>query len=161
MGAWLAGRSLAVARSRSSASVSGPGKGSSRGASAPPWQSYYSTDANDLYALSVVLRRPIRRMEIALSSAYSPERGRASRAGGAWDVRLSQRLRLPMMPSRGGGSSGDLAAGSTVGVLRVGRDPASVPTLTQRPPPGAIAVVALLVGVDRGAKVEFGSAGLG
>ena len=63
---------------------------------------------------------------------------------------------------RGNGrASGDLAAGSAVGVLRVGRYPASVPTLTQRPPPGAVAVVALLVGVDRGAKVELGSAGLG
>ena len=74
---------------------------------------------------------------------------------------LSQRLRFALDALPGEGSSGDLAAGSAVGVLRLGRDPASVPALTQRPPRGAIAVVALLVGVDRGAKVEFGSAGLG
>jgi hypothetical protein len=65
-GGVVSGRSLALARSRSSASVSGQAKVRVEGASAPPWQSYYSTDANDLHALSVVLRRPIRRMEIAL-----------------------------------------------------------------------------------------------
>ena len=53
---------------------------------------------NDPHALSVVLRRPVRRMGPPCGNAYSPGRGWDSRASGAWHVWISQRLRLPRCP---------------------------------------------------------------